>query len=109
MDSVCGAEHCAFHTLLESCLELDPTDGRCQMAEEIVRGPPSKTLAWCKTVVYKLEGLSSEVSCLPMNVHMVVASSVDAGGKIRVSFLCLQRAIEVCLRHHLCLYRCVTA
>ena len=95
LDSVFGAEKCHFPTLLESCLELDPTDGRCQMVEDIVSGPPTKTLVWCKTVVSKLECLSSEISCLPMNVHMVVASSVEAARKINITFLCLQKAIEV--------------
>lgn len=97
------AEDVQFKSLLESCLELDPTDGRCAMVEEHGSDSPSRILKWCKDVAVQVEALSLEVSRLPMNVHMATASNVPVGGRIMISFWCVQRDIQVRVQAHLTL------
>lgn len=97
------AEDVQFKSLLESCLELDPTDGRCAMVEEHGSDSPSRILKWCKDVVVQVEALALEVSRLPLNVHMATASNVPVGGRIMISFWCVKRDIEVREQAHLTL------
>lgn len=80
---------------MEACLQLDPTDGRCQMVDEHVHGSAVDKLTWCKAMISQLQAIHKEVFQLRMHVHMVSTVCVEADGKISIIMLSVKRCVEV--------------